>query len=235
VDINPITHNLQDPTSNTTSTYFFCLEALSSNPKPDSSISPPQQFPTTGLTSMGSNDDDYDFFYDETDDVFDDDHHYQQEKVTVYHQQTNLNFETSHLQRLTRDVVLANILPFISHKKTLSTLAVVSKHFKIMMFSDEAEHIWNQTSHPFQFCIDSYCPNCLIKKRQQKGNIHGLLGFLEKCPINNLKLHCFITDIPGMYSVVHNSNRHSCLPLCSDFPLKFDCRMFIGVVNNPNA
>jgi hypothetical protein len=206
VDINPITHNLLDPTSNTTSTSVFHFQALSCHPQPHSFLSPPLQFPTFGLTSMGSNDDDYDFYYDETDDVFDDDHHYQQEKVTVYHEQTNLNFETSHLQRLTRDVVLANILPFISHKKTLSTLAVVSKHFKIMMFSDEAEHIWNQTSHPFQFCIDSYCPNCLIKKRQQKGSIRGLLGFLEKCPINNLKLHCFITDIPGTYSIVHNSN-----------------------------
>ena len=106
MDINPITHNLAGSNSNTTSTYFFHLKALSSNPQPDSSISPQQQFPTFGLTSMGSNDDDYDFFYDETDDVFDDDHQYQQEKVTVYHDQTNSNFETSHLQRLTRDVVL---------------------------------------------------------------------------------------------------------------------------------
>ena len=153
---------------------------------------------------MGSNEDDFDFFYDETDDVFDDDQDYysHQKKNATYHDQINLKFEASHLQRLTPDVVLANILPFVSHKKTLSTLAVVSKHFKKMMFSDEAERLWNQTSHPFQFCIDSYCPNCLIKKRQQKGSIRGLLGFLEKCPINNLKLHCFITDIPGMFSII---------------------------------
>ena len=187
---------------------------------------------------MGANDDDYDFFYDETDDVFDDDHHYQQKNVTVYHEHINLMYESSHLQRLTPDVVLANILPFISHKKTLSTLSGVSKHFKKMMFSDEAERLWNQSSNPFQFCIDSYCPNCLIKKRQQKGSIRGLLGFLEKCPINNLKLHCFITDIPGKCPLkyqIHELDILHRLLFSSDLTSQFDYRMSIGFVNDSNA
>lgn len=185
---------------------------------------------------MASNDDDYDFFYDETDDVFDDDHHYQQKNVTAYHDQMNLEFETSNLQRLTPDVVLANILPFISQKKTLSTLAAVSKHFKKTMFSDEAEHLWNsKSSEPFQFCIDSYCPNCLIKKRQQKGSVRGLLGLLEKCPINNLKLHCFITDIPGTYTHFVNVVIVHRLPHALIFLSLFKRRMSVGTFNNSDA
>ena len=143
-------------------------------------------------------DDDYDFYYDETDDLFEE---YPSNSTVGQVMKAPVNCplfaqEKSSLQRLSTDVVLANILPFICQKKTLSTLATVSKHFKNILFSDVAEGLWNQSCGPFKFCIDTYCPVCLIKKKQ-KGGMHGVLGFLEKCPINRLKLHCFITDIPG--------------------------------------
>ena len=147
-----------------------------------------------------SSDDDYDFFYDETDDIFEDGNEVKQHFIKVTdesrHEDT-VNQEQSLFQSLTTDVVLVNILPFLREKKLLSLMATVSKHFQRMLYSDNAETLWNQNSKPFEFCIDTYCPSCLIKKRQQKGSMHGVLRFFEKCPINCLKLHCFITDIPG--------------------------------------
>jgi hypothetical protein len=147
-----------------------------------------------------SSDDDYDFYYDETDEMFEDDLQPSSRTQNTSFNKRDVQFsenETSNLQRLTSDVVLANILPFICQKKTLSTIATVSKHLKKIVFSPEAELLWNENCKPFQFCIDTYCPTCQMRKRQQKGSMHGVLGFLEKCPIYNLKLHCFITDIPG--------------------------------------
>lgn len=148
-----------------------------------------------------SSDDDYDFFYDETDEMFEDEYqvsnHFTTKVPIAHHCPQYATEEKSALQRLSADVVLANILPFICQKKTLSTLATVSKHFKQLLFSDIAEGVWNHSCDPFRFCIDTYCPACIIKKRQQKGSMHGVLGFLENCPINKLNLHCFIADIPG--------------------------------------
>lgn len=179
-------------------------------------------------------DDDFNFFYDETDDIFDvcDDHHPPNGQVNRDGQiSSHMSIGTrSRLESLTSDVVLANILPFVCEKKTLSTLAVVSKHFMEILFSDGAEQLWNQNQEPFQFCIDTYCPICLIKKRQQKGSLHGVLRLLEKCPINNLNLHCFITDIPGefqssqitsMQSLGHHLNPNATFSLrMLDCPIK---------------
>lgn len=159
-----------------------------------------------------NSDDDYDFFYDETDDIFCDGYQEKQQhlEVATYENDrrgnTN-NEERSYLQRLTTDVVLVNILPFLCEKKLLSIMTTVSKHFQRILYSDNAEYLWNVNCKPFEFCIDTYCPACLIKKRQQKGSMHGVLRFLEKCPINCLKLHCFITDIPGklLFSLGHET------------------------------
>lgn len=106
--------------------------------------------------------------------------------------------ETSMLQKLTGDVMLNCILPYLSEKNELSKLTEVSKYFKNILYSTQAERLWNADSNkPFEFCIDTYCSICSIKKRQQKGNINGVLGFFRKCPINKLKLHCFVEDIPS--------------------------------------
>ena len=78
----------------------------------------------------------------------------------------------------------------------LATLATVSKHFEEILFSLEAEHIWNDELSSFHLCIDTYCTSCLMKKLQQKGSHSGSIGFLKKFPISRLKLHCFVTDIP---------------------------------------
>lgn len=148
-------------------------------------------------------DDEYGYFYDDGDEYVENDNDEARNVKDVLTSTSSLKFaplDSSFLQRLTSDVVLVNILPFICEKKVLSTVAVVSKHFNQMLFSDNAEKLWNLSQLPFQFCIDTYCPACIYKRRQQKGCMHGVLRFLEKCPINNLKLHCFITDIPGTTS-----------------------------------
>ena len=113
--------------------------------------------------------------------------------ISVIHQPP---IDRSHIQRLSADVVLGYILPYIRNKKMLATLATVSKHFEEILFSLEAEHIWNDELSSFHLCIDTYCTSCLMKKLQQKGSHSGSIGFLKKFPISRLKLHCFVTDIP---------------------------------------
>ena len=113
--------------------------------------------------------------------------------INVVHQPP---IDKSHIQRLSADVVLGYILPYIRNKKMLATLATVSKHFEDILFSLEAEHIWNDELSSFHLCIDTYCTSCLMKKLQRKGSHLGSIGFLRKFPISRLKLHCFVTDIP---------------------------------------
>jgi hypothetical protein len=153
---------------------------------------------------------DYDFFYDETENIFEENLFKNLNPNLTIRKNSLSKYsdvrgyvreiryadqEKSLLQRLMPDVVLDNILPFICEKKNLSTLAIVSKHFKGIIFSIEAQRVWNHDDKPFQFCIDSYCTDC---KRRQKSGVNGVQGFLKKCPVNKLKIHCFITDIPGM-------------------------------------
>ena len=102
----------------------------------------------------------------------------------------------SFFQQLSSDVVVGNILPYILQKKTLATIASISKHFRDTLLSHDAEHIWNHEKTSFHLCIDTYCANCMMKKLQRKGSHFGSIGFLRKFPIGNLKLHCFVTDIP---------------------------------------
>lgn len=102
----------------------------------------------------------------------------------------------SFLQQLSSDVVVGNILPYILQKKTLATIASISKHFRDTLLSHDAEHIWNHDKSSFHLCIDTYCAGCMMKKLQRKGSHFGSIGFLKKFPIGNLKLHCFVTDIP---------------------------------------
>mmetsp|Transcript_21459 Transcript_21459/g.20745 ORF Transcript_21459/g.20745 Transcript_21459/m.20745 type:complete len:507 (-) Transcript_21459:377-1897(-) len=158
---------------------------------------------------------DYDFFYDETEELFCVNVNQPVKKIQASKEKTfpskfqgdkqlfNIQYkeEKSKLQLVTNYVVLEHILPYFrGEKKSLSTIAGVSKHFKKILYSSEAEELWNHNKSPFAFCIDTYCPICLMKKKKKstnKGNISAVLGFLQKCPINKVKLHCFITDIPG--------------------------------------
>lgn len=133
-------------------------------------------------------DDDYNVNYDEMDCSSD--------IVSVVTEANQLSIEVSFLQRLSSDVVLGNILPYIVQKKTLAIMATVSKHFKGILFSQEAEHLWNDKQSTFHLCIDTYCTSCLMKKLQRKGSHFGSIGYLEKFPISRLKLHCFVTDVP---------------------------------------
>jgi hypothetical protein len=103
---------------------------------------------------------------------------------------------TAFILQLSADVVVGNVLPFIMQKKTLATLATVSRHFRDILFSKDAEHIWNHDNSTFHLCIDTFCANCMMKKKQRKGSHFGSVGFLRKFPIGNLTLHCFVTDIP---------------------------------------
>jgi hypothetical protein len=100
------------------------------------------------------------------------------------------------LQQLSGDVLLTKILPFISERNNLASFRTLSRHFNDILFRKEAEPLWNNFERLFEFCIDTYCPVCMIKKRR-KACYSRVLTFLEKCPIHCLQLHCFITDIPA--------------------------------------
>ena len=118
---------------------------------------------------------------------------------TTYLEDMDASVQTSasaFILQLSSDVVVGNVLPFIIQKKTLATLATVSKHFRDILFSKDAEHIWNNDKSTFHLCIDTFCANCMMKKKQRKGSHFGSIGFLRKFPIGNLSLHCFVTDIP---------------------------------------
>lgn len=109
---------------------------------------------------------------------------------------TEQTSNSAFILQLSSDVVVGNILPFIIQKKTLATLATVSRHFRDILFSKDAEHIWNHDKSTFHLCIDTFCANCMMKKKQRKGSHFGSIGFLRNFPIGNLSLHCFVTDIP---------------------------------------
>lgn len=132
----------------------------------------------------------YGHYCDETDSPTD------VESITTADTDTSLRIVRSPFEQLSSDVVLGNILPYILQKNMLATVATVSKHFKEILFSPEAEHVWNNAKSSFHLCIDTYCTECLRKKLQKKGSHFGSIKFLRKFPIGRLKLHCFITDIP---------------------------------------
>jgi hypothetical protein len=99
------------------------------------------------------------------------------------------------LQLLPTDVLVTRVLAFLSERGSIAKVRVLSKYFNDLVLTDEAEHLWNSEETPFEFCIDTYCSSCMIKKKR-KGCHTRVLSFMEKCPINKLQLHCFITDIP---------------------------------------
>ena len=145
---------------------------------------------TATTTSSCESDDNYDVYYDEMDSPTD------IESVTTIVTEPSFYAGRSCFEKLSVDVILGNILPYILQKKMLATIATVSKHFKEILFSPEAESLWNDSQSSFHLCIDTYCTSCLMKKLQKKGSHYGSIRFLRKFPIGRLKLHCFITDIP---------------------------------------
>ena len=162
--------------------------------------------------------DSYDVYYDEMDSSSDSD--------SIAEDFSHLlDPPSSSLQLLSTDVVVGNILPFLRQKKTLAAIAMVSKHFRDILFSEDAEHIWNHGKSTFHLCIDSYCTTCMMKKKSQlKGSHFGSIGFLKKFPIENLRLHCFVQDIPECIQALSTrkylktldltlSNKSNCPPL----------------------
>ena len=109
--------------------------------------------------------------------------------------------QQSRLLRLPPELILGKILAYIPQRTQLLALVSVSSHFKQLLYSQQAESLWNHGSPTYHFCIDSYCPSCsLMMRKRKKGlglgsSIHtrNVMSLLDKCPIHALKLHCFIT------------------------------------------
>jgi hypothetical protein len=102
--------------------------------------------------------------------------------------------EKSRFQNLPTDVILGNILPYVS-KQNLAILGLVSSHFHQLLFSLESYSLWNTEKSYFHLCIDTYCTSCYSKSK--KGTHNGLSDFLKKFPIFRLKFHCFVADLPA--------------------------------------
>jgi hypothetical protein len=81
---------------------------------------------------------------------------------------------------------------------SLLSLSSSSKSLRHMIFSKQACDLWNNSKikhQPFEICIDSYCPLCLLTKRI--GCHESALNILSTLPLKNIRMHCFITDIPS--------------------------------------
>ena len=115
--------------------------------------------------------------------------------------QIQLFSNQSRLQRLPPELILGKIMAYIPERTHLLAMVCVSTHFKQLLYSHEAEALWNFAMPTYHFCIDSYCPSCsLMMRKRRKGlglgsSVHtrNVLSLLEKLPLYSLKLHCFIT------------------------------------------
>lgn len=101
---------------------------------------------------------------------------------------------SSHFQLLTADVLIGQIFSFIPSRSTLGCLCCVNKYMKSILFSPDCCELWNKSSHIVGICIDDSCPLCPIK-RVKCGEMSAL-SLLRHCPLQKLKLHCFVTHIP---------------------------------------
>ena len=109
--------------------------------------------------------------------------------------------QQSRLQRLPPELILGKILAYVPQRTQLLAMVCVSKHLKQLLYSQQAEFLWNFGNPTYHFCIDSYCPSCsLMMRKRRKGlglgsSVHtrNVMSLLDKCPIHALKLHCFIT------------------------------------------
>lgn len=98
-----------------------------------------------------------------------------------------------HLLHLPSDVILGNILSYVS-KQNLAVVGLVCSYFHQLLFSVESHSLWNAEKSYFHLCIDTHCTSCYSKIK--KGSHKGLSDFLRKFPIYRLKFHCFVADLP---------------------------------------
>jgi hypothetical protein len=98
-----------------------------------------------------------------------------------------------HLLNLPSDVILGNILSYVS-KQNLAVVGLVCSYFHQLLFSVESHSLWNTEKSYFHLCIDTHCTSCYSKIK--KGSHTGLSDFLRKFPIYRLKFHCFVADLP---------------------------------------
>lgn len=88
------------------------------------------------------------------------------------------------------EIILFEILPYVSNK--ISFAGLNKKIRTLVLHSDTCDY-WKNTS--FEICIDSYCcPGCSLKRRG--ANVNGALRVISQFPYRQIKMHCFITDIP---------------------------------------
>lgn len=102
----------------------------------------------------------------------------------------------SSLSDLPMHLLLYQTLSFLRVSDIVSFASTCHK-FRKLIFSKDAEHLWNDPtlSHgPIELCIDSYCSICSLTKRI--GTVESAYSIMSTCPSKNLRMHCFITDIP---------------------------------------
>lgn len=111
------------------------------------------------------------------------------------------------LMRLPNDILIDGVLTFLTNKYEFINVACVSRTMHGAIYCPRARVLWN--TKVFEMCTDAYCPICSLKKRKPKGRsaVNSAMRFLSKAPIEQLKLDCFITDIPAV--LVSLSEQHN--------------------------
>jgi len=113
-------------------------------------------------------------------------------------------------ERLPHDVLIFNILPFLSDWKLHDFIALsqVSKSFRALMLSKPTSDMWDV--RPFNFCIDGHCcHNC----RFIKGTRDSALRVISTYPMRRVVLHCFTDDVPIILSILSTAGNVTMLSM----------------------
>ena len=108
------------------------------------------------------------------------------------------------------DEVIVNVLSaYLSSASDVLKFSSIAKRFREILFSKDSSNIWERRHMEIGMCIDSYCPfSCplKIKHPREEPNYTYAISLLKVCPIVNLKMHCFITDLSKiLLAIAHKS------------------------------
>lgn len=101
------------------------------------------------------------------------------------------SLRTSPLERLSLEVLQFTLLPLLSSLADISSLASTSRTMRQSCYA----HRFPFAAPAVDICIDFYCPLCPMRKHA--GTARGAMSLLSNFPVQRLKMHCFVTDVPA--------------------------------------
>ena len=97
--------------------------------------------------------------------------------------------------KLSDDIIGACLIPCLgSSLHSISLLASVSKRFRKIICSNQYHESSFWADINVSICIDTYCPICNLNTNKVKFK-KSAFSLLSSYPIENLQMHCFVSDI----------------------------------------